>query len=399
MKNSLYLVAAVVTQLSVGSLRAQDPWAPDTQIADFRFNMPNGWARRETPGGTIIVPSDVGAGSAAFIGFLAPEPLHGDLSSWFAAKWIEWQREFRVVDVGTTPSAQTTMQGLEALRIYSRISSPALGFCVFVFGAVRVGSQVEAYYFVSNANRWSYLNDLESFEHSLQFGSAPAIAQRQHGSTTAVTQQSDNGAGTRLDGLYLGYRMRGATPFESTHFEYLVFFPNGNVIRMLPFEGLEHFDFAAEVRNSRQYCGRYSGRGGSLTIHWGDNTFETVTTADSGLSVGGDSYFPVASSDGLTLEGIYRREGADLAQYGIRFTREGQFEENGILPLVAYALTEDKKIPRSPGRGTYHIAKNTLTLAYGDGRTVALSFFVWPAEPGSRPKAIHVETFRMVRDR
>jgi hypothetical protein len=381
----LALVAAIASPLA-----AQDPWKPDTQVGDFEFNIPSGWARRDSRDGPTLVPNDVGRGSVAYIGFLAAAPVGSDLRSWFDARWREWQRQFRVVDAGATPSADRTSQGLERLRIYTRISSSALGFCAFVFGAVRVGDRVESYYFVSNANRWSYLNDLEALEHSLQFANVPGAEHQ----SRAVTQAGTAGG---LDGLYIGYRMRGATPYESTHFEYLVFFPDGNVIRTLPWEGLEHFDFAATVKSSREYCGRYTVSGGRVTMHWGDNSIETAARATDHLEISGDSYFPVSSADGLTLNGVYRREGQDLARYGIRFTPDGRFAENGMLPLVAYSLTSEKNISQAPGAGTYRIGKNTLTLSYADGRRIALSFFVWPAESGSMPTAIHVDTYRLVR--
>ena len=390
-KNSLFLVAASAASLVASTLNAQDAWKPDTRIGDFRFMMPVSWKRVDLRGGAQLVPSDLDGNSKAFIGFLAPQELHGDLRTWFDAQWADFGRQFKIVDQGT-PTAGKTSQGLDYLRIYTRISSPSLGFGSFVFGAVQVGSRVEAYFFFSNANRYSYLNDLAALEQSLEFanGSADTIGE------TAVTDQGTAGG---LDGLYLGYRMRGATAFESTHFEYLVFFPDGNAIRNLPFEGLEHFDFAAAVKTSREYCGRYRLNGDTVTITWGDRSEETGLRSASGLKIRGDSYFPVSKSDGLTLDGIYRREGADLARYGIRFTTAGRFEENGMLPLIAYALTTDKQINQAPGSGTYRIGNNTLTLQYADGRTIALSFFVWPAEPGPRPQAIHVETFRLIRDR
>jgi hypothetical protein len=338
------------------------------------------------------VPSDLASGSKAFIGFLAPQELHGDLRSWFDREWAAFAQQFHIVDQAS-PTAGRTVQGCPFLRIYTRISSASLGFGSFVFGAVEVGSRVEAYFFFSNANRWSYLNDLEALEQSVEFASAPTD------STTRVAAAQGGTAGG-LDGLYIGYRMRGATPFQATHFEYLVFFPDGNAIRNLPFEGLEHFDFATAVRSSRAYCGRYRLRGDTLTINWGDRSTETAQRTTQGLTIGGDSYFHVSPADGLTLEGIYRREGADLARYGIRFTTDGRFEENGMLPRIAYALTTDKHIDQAPGRGSYRIGKNTITLHYDDGRAVALSFFVWPNEPGPRPpSAIHVEAFRLVRDR
>lgn len=395
MKNSLWLALAIVSPLV--AVRAQDPWAPDTHVGDFGFNMPAGWSRQDGPGGTRLVPNDVGTG-VAFIGFLPPQPLHGDLAAWFQAAWGDWQQQFRVMDSGVRPEAHRTTQGLAALRVYSRITSPRLGFSAFVFGAVQVGDQVESYYFVSNANRWSYLDDLRAFEQSLQFANAAPVASAQRATTDSTPAVQAGGASTGLDGLYIGYRMRGATPYESTHFEYLVFFPDGNAMRTLPWEGLEHVDFAEAVKSSRPYCGRYTMDGNRILIRWGDNSTETAVRAAAQLRIGSDSYFPVAKSNDLTLDGVYRREGTDLARYGIRFTTDGRFIENGMLPLVAYSLTSDKHIAQAPGKGAYHIASNTLTLRYDDGRQIALSFFIWPAESGSQPSAIHVETYRLVRD-
>ena len=168
-------------------------------------------------------------------------------------------------------TAGSAAQGFERLRVYTRISSPTLGFGNFVFAAVQVGNRVEAYFFLNTADRYSYLNDLEALEQSLHFatGAPPRDPLASAGAT---------GTASGLDGLYLGYRMRGATPYESTHFEYLVFFPDGNALRFLPDSGLEPFrDFAAEVKKSRQYCGRYRVNGSRVTILWGDNTTETGT--------------------------------------------------------------------------------------------------------------------------
>lgn len=385
------LAAAMAGALHVNAVHGQDCWKPDTQIGDFQFTMPEGWKRVEGRDITTLVPGDVAQGSVAHIGLLAAQPLNGDFRAWFDSKWTEWQQQFKAVD-GYDPKSDRTAQGFELLRAYTRISSPALGFGTFVFAAVRVGTRAEAYYFVDTSGRWSYLEtDLPNFEHSLRFADH---------STPAHADDSTGVAGG-LDGLYIGYRMRGATPFERTHFEYFVFFPDGTAIRFLPETGLEHFDFAAEAKKSPDYCGCYRVSGNRVTIRWGNNSTETgaLSTGPEGtLKIRGDSYFPVATADGLALDGTYRFPGADLAPSFIRFSPDGHFEENGMLPLVASSLTAERQIDPAPGRGTYRIAKNTVTLLYNDRRTVPLSFFVWPDGPGQRPGAIHVNTYRLVRD-
>ncbi len=376
LRRLVILAAFAVGQRS--ALWSQDAWKPDTQIGNFQFDIPAGWAVRNTPPGPSLVPTDLASGSAAFIGFVPSHSLSGDFRTWFDARWMEWQQQFRVVDA-TAPDAGTTAEGFDRLRLYARISSPTYGFCVFIYGAVHVGDRVESYFFISNADRESYLTDVESFESSLQFRKRALPA---------------TGATGGLDGLYIGYRTRGATPFEATHFEYLVFFPDGNAIRYLPEEGLEHFDFKAALKASRQYCGRYRAQATDVAITWGDNSTERAVRSATELKIGGDSYFPVSNANGLTLDGTYRREGQDLAARAFRFTSDGRFSEDSMLTLVAHTGAD-----LAAGHGTYRIATNTLTLRYDDGRTVSLSFFIWPNDPGPRPAAIHVNTYRLVRDR
>jgi hypothetical protein len=385
----LSLAICHVVVLSVGELHAQDCFKTDSRVGDLAFVMPTGWKRVDGRDVTTLVPGDVPQGKVAQIGLFAAQGLSGDLRSWFDAQWAEWEKQFKAVD-GYDPQAERTAEGNEALRVYTRISSPSIGFGAFVFGAVRVGTRVQAYYFIDNSDSYTYLEtDLPSFEHSLRFGtSAPAAAD---------SQTAPGG----LNGLYIGYRMRGATAFEQTHFEYLVFFPDGTAIRFLPDSGLEHFDFMTEVKKSRDYCGCYRVSGDRVTMQWGNNSAETAvvsTGSERTLKIRGDTYFPVSASDGLRLDGTYRFAATDLAAKFIRFSPDGNFEDGGMLPLVISAAT-GRSVDQTRGSGTYRIAKNTLTLLYGDGRMVAISFFVWPAEPGPRPGAIHVNTYRLVRDR
>ena len=385
------LVASILALVAGRQSRAQDPWKLDTRIGDFQFDMPNGWKQVSTTNGPAITPTDAAPNAVALIAFAPSEQLAGDLRSWFDAHWAQWRARFRVVDNGQ-PDADRTPQGLERLRVYTRISSPAIGFASFVFAAIRVGDHVESYYYVNNTDRWSYLNDLTDLERGLRVANAPAaVASDDSGA-------AQTGGAIALDGLYVGYKMRGLAGLQS-HFEYLVFFPDGNALRTLPWEGLEHVDFAAMVKHSREYCGRYRVLGDRLTVTWGDNSVETAIRSGGTLKFGHDSYFPVSSADGLALDGAYSREGADLASRSIRFTPGGRFTEDGMLPLIAYSLTSENHIAQSPGSGTYRLAKNTLTLAYDDGRRVALSFYVLASdEGGQRPSAIHVETFRLVRN-
>lgn len=386
----LCLAICCVLVLGARELQAQDCFKTDSRVGAAAFVMPTGWKRVDGRDVTTLVPGDLPQGRVAQISLLAAQPLSGDLRSWFDAQWAEWEKQFKAVD-GYDPQSDRTTEGNEALRVYTRISSPSIGFGAFVFGAVRFGTRVQAYYFIDNSDSYTYLEtDLPSFEHSLRFGTGAA-------STAAESKAAEGG----LNGLYIGYRMRGATAFEQTHFEYIVLFPDGTAIRFLPDSGLKLFNFITEVKKSRDYCGCYRVSGDRVTIQWGNNSTETAVVSagpERTLKIRGDSYFPVSASDDLKLNGTYRFAATDLAAKFIRFSPDGNFEDSGMLPLVISSAT-GRTVDPSPGGGRYRIAKNTLTLLYGDGRAVAISFFVWPAEPGPRPGAIHVNTYRLVRDR
>lgn len=368
-----------------GSVSAQDAWKPDTQIGDFQFNMPSGWKQIEgRNGGPMLVPKNLQQGSTAVIDFLPAQELSGDLRSWFNAAWAQWQQQFKVVDAGKI-EAEHNPNGFDLLRLEARVSNQQLGYCEFVFVAAQVGKKVEAYYFLSNAGYYSYRNAFDDFQHSLQFANNPTAPHHKQ-------DQAQPGAGGGLNGVYVGYRMRGTIRPDESHIEYLVFFPDGNAIRYLPEEGFDNFNFRRALRESRDYCGRYRVAGSQVTINWADNNTERATRSGNTLKIGGDSYFATNKDDGLKLNGTYRREGADLARYFIRFTADGRFKENGMLNLVAYSGGNT-----SPGSGTYSIANNTLHLSYSDGRKISFSLFIFSQdEAGEQPRMIHVNTYALL---
>lgn len=381
----LYIAFALWVLAPVGSGVAQDVWKPDTQIGDFQFNMPQGWKKvAGRNGGPMLVPTNLQKGSTAAIDFLPSQELNGDLRSFFNTAWAEWQKQFKVVQTGTV-QAKHHPNGFDLLELDARVSNPQLGYCEFVFAVAQVGHKAEAYYFLSNAGYYSYRDAFTDFEHSLSFANNPATRSR------AAAKPGSAGG---LDGLYVGYKMRGLTGLK-THFEYLVFFPDGNVIRFLPEPGLDNFDFRKALRSSRDYCGRYSVAASRVTIEWADNNTENAARSGQDLKISGDSYFQVSKDDGLMLKGTYRREGSDLAQHFIRFSADGHFAENGMLPLLAYSGSNS-----SPGNGQYTISNNTLHLNYSDGRKIKLSFFIFSQdEAGERPAMIHVNTYVLLREK
>ena len=363
--------------LTPSLLSAQDAWRPDTQVGNYLFNLPNGWKKIDTWDGPTLAPKNLPKGGVCFISFLPSQELKRSLRSEFSSKWEEWQRQFKVSQAGEI-TCEHHKNGFDTLRIDARVYNPQLGYSEFVFALAQVGTRAEGYYWINNTGYYSYRDSLEEFEHSLQFADSP----KEHG-----PQPPAQGTFGGLHGLFVGYKMRGLIGLNS-HFEYLVFFDDGNVIRYLPEQGLEHFKVAEAVKTSRDYCGRYAVHNNQVSIVWGNNDEEVATSAGSSLKIGLDSYSPAPDVSGLKLSGIYQREGADLAQYGIQFSRDGHFAENGMLTLLAYAGSDT-----APGRGTYSIDNYTLTLSYSDGRRISLSFFVFPQAELQERGTIHVNTY------
>ncbi len=378
--SAMHLVAAF--SLLAFAVSPQDAWQPDTKVGDFRFNLPDGWKRVESKSGPMLVPKDLPKGGACFIDFVPTQDLQGDFRSWFKSAWAQWQRQFKVQQAGEI-TAEHNPNGFDVLRIDARVSNQALGYSEFVFAGVHAGNRVAGYYWVNNTGYYSYSNSLSDFEHSLFFGKGPP--------SKGASTEAKAGVPGGLQGLYIGYKMRGMTGLR-THFEYLVFVSDGNVVRYLPEQGLDNFNFRDALRTSRDYCGRYRMNGKQITITWADNTTETGAHEGTALKIEGDSYVPVPSSDGLKLNGAYHQEGSGAAPYVIRFSPDGRFSDNGMLNLVNYQNDTQKG-----GHGTYRIGNNTITLSYADGRKVPLSFFIFgEKEAGPVPNRIHINTYPLV---
>jgi hypothetical protein len=360
----------------------EDYWKPDTQVGDFQFNLPDGWKKMQTRDGTILVPANLSGNTVVTIGFLPAETPTGDPRSWFASKWAEWQRQFKVLQAGEVETSHNS-NGFDVLSVEARVTNQRVGYSQFVFAAAEVGNRVEPYYFMCNTSCYDERDAFDDFQHGLTFANLKS------------SRLSEEGTGTAggLKGLYVGWRWKGAYEVK-IHLSYVVFFPDGNVIRYLPKEGLENFDFGAALRKSRDSCGRYRMNGNRFTITWGNHATEPGVREGAKLQIGEDGldYQLTARSDGLKLNGNYHPERSEQPG-SIRFTPDGHFTENGVLKAVDYAGPDF-----SPGTGSYHIKDNTLTLSYDDGRSIAVSFFVFADEDGShQPKLIHLNTYALQR--
>jgi len=369
------------------SAAGPDPWAPDGQVGDLQFNVPDGWKQMQTREGTRMVPNGLAQNAVVVIGVLPTETLGGDPYSWFRVTWAKWKTQMNLIDSGD-PENKHNPNGFDVLRSYSRAYSQRLGNATFILAAAVSGNRVAPYFYLCNSNcgYGEYQDGFQDFELSLTLASLGS----------SMTNTSGPGSPGGLQGLYVTFRASEGDVATGTFkirgsIAYLAFFPDGNVIRNLPKEGLQNLDFRAAIRKSRESCGRYRLDGNTVNITWGDNSTMTGVRDGTKMRFGNDMlpYQPAAHSDGLRLNGTYRPERGDPRSY-LRFSPDGHFAESGVLPAVDFAAP--------PGSGSYDIKDNTLTLSYGDGRSVKISFLVFADEEGSRqPATIRLNNYALLR--
>jgi hypothetical protein len=373
------LVGAVTNAQSVGSLQ---------------FRIPAGWSRVDRPPGMVLVPPGVPPGKSAMLMISPPETLSGDLGAWGRHAWGEVRKSW-VVERGGELKPGRSQSGLETLTVEAslRDTQSAGNRYYNFFQAVRVGSQVQYFQFLSNADDQlaQHLEGVHAFEASVTASSAPPPAPppAMAGGSDLVSpsftwEKSERPKGSAgLDGLYHGVTLgMGSRPFSSVvSFKdsnvFYAFFSDGRVYTSLPEEGLENFNLAYWHSKNPAWCGTYRLAGDSGEIAFdGDPRRHRLKRSGKGIEVDGVHLALLDPLDGVHFEGTFRRQdwqtlvGPQKSSY-IRLSRDGRFDEQGLFQ-IAYMMWWRPKGPlmpdARPGSGTYVVSNNSLTLIYSDGR-------------------------------
>ena len=137
----------------------------------------------------------------------------------------------------------------------------------------------------------------------------------------------------------------------------MTFVPGGRFIARLPEEGLAGFDYAEAARKNPEAKGTYKVEGNLVRIAWAEGGGKTLKrSADGDLWEDRTNWTPLPKCDGLRLNGKYSVQWNEYsARNFIRFSRDGRFEESGLLQQIGWKRTEVRQ-----GTGTYSIRDNTL---------------------------------------
>ena len=231
------------------------------------------------------------------------------------------------------------------------------------------------------------------------YESAHAIVPKKLGSDNSnLTSSQKNNQRVGADGFTGIYRMLrpkalniNNTGYESGYYiEHITFLPGGHLYWDLPPEGLLYFDPAVAQRAYPDDWGSYEFKNGEIHILRGpDKEKYIITRNGDGLnnppSLGKGSFRPVPASDGLRLEGNYRRHASEPT---ISFTKNGQFTDGGIFRFFGTLGRLDGSTYMDDGiggSGTYIIEQNTLELKYSDGRIKRHVFIAFPETLVDKP--------------
>ena len=201
--------------------------------------------------------------------------------------------------------------------------------------------------------------------------------------------------GGKLDGIYFGLRRLPPTDgsfVSRVAKSYVTFFPDGTVFWRLPGEGRDAFDAAASRKAFPDRWGTYKVVGDEVHLDGVERRFTIKAKREGDKLRMNDprvTFTPVPGCTGIKLHGLYRRHPSEP---GIRFARDGTFEDGGVLSVLGEIQKNDGRLERDDGKGgagTYAVRDNTLHLKYADGRAKKVAFHVLPTEMAD-PSPTHV---------
>lgn len=458
---SLFLVVSIF-------LSAQTPPA-ENQAGDFLFQIPPGWQRTDRLPKTFLAPI-AAANSSTYIQIAGYDLGNNDLQAGFTAELAGLEKAYRVLTRGQTTFEHSPNGFDYYAATLAVADSSGKQWAMAVFGAQYGHRLETVVFMTSEPQpqiRNAYIQDLQNFLGTVHFGPAQSVAQGPKTSTqrSAAQRPADGATAPASNASARSIERNMSTPpsgpmsfnqlptvpgkfngiFRATptqevdpstldiadpsrntpNYQYLVLFSDGSAMRGLPDMGLNAYK--ASVRLDISGGGNAAARWGvySMAGNQGRVVFASPTAAGqqlvSGRLVGdawtiqefpdhlvvnGNSFiFMDGGTAGQKLEGTYKPFG-DRKKPGISFTRDGQFDDEGILKTggatgigiaggglaIGYAFNSP-----GPGRGMYHIGNYTLNLNYANGQSPPVLFWIDPATPNAQVIYLGNVKFQLVK--
>jgi hypothetical protein len=212
---------------------------------------------------------------------------------------------------------------------------------------------------------------------------------------------------------------------KTPQYSFLTFFPDGRVKKGLVTRGLDEYldesqmrhDIASGGKTAAQW-GMYRIAGSSGQIVFADGRLGgqqlvsglrgeawPIAISPDRLEIRGQAYVRLFGGNKMLLEGVYKPFG-DAKAKGISFTRDGEFDDEGILDsgtataigvtgggvAMGYGFTSP-----GPGRGTYNIVHYGLHLHYANGKAPDALFFLEPGEGKEGAETLYINNVKYQR--
>lgn len=436
----------------------------ESQAGDFLFQIPPGWQRVDQSPKTFLVPAAAGADSSTYIQMAGFDLGNNDLQAGFDAEVAGMSRAYRIL---TTPaqSFQHSPRGFDYYSSTMAVADQnGKKWAMAIFGA-KYGARLETVLFMTSETqpdtRNAYLAALQGFLDSVHFGPAQPSQPNSPGHTTASAKSpspatsggSIGAVGYERDmslppsgpmsfnqlptvpGKFNGiFRASAKEPLDPStldiadpsrntpNYRYLVLFSDGSAMRGLPDMGLSAYKASVrlDISGGGNSCARWGvyrmagnqgtvvfanprAAGQQLVTHKLVGDAWNIQEYPDRLDVNDNSYVLLeGGAKGQKLEGIYKPFG-DRQKPGISFTRDGEFNDEGILKTggatalgivggglaIGYAFNSP-----GPGRGTYYAGNYTLNLNYSNGQAPPVLFWI---EPGSNGQVIYLGNVKFLR--
>ena len=453
-----WLAALALAAILGPKIPAQNS-ASESRAGDFIFKLPAGWTRVDQGEKTILLAPGSTLNSPATLVSIQGFDMAGfDLQTAFRAGWQGIVQANKVQTNGQIVS-QHSANGLDYLYAAGVVDVNGTRWGVSLMGA-QYGRRFETLQLRSSeAPNQLSAEGLDDLLTSIRFGPAlPATASKGEPSTPpggsapasttrsiernpslpATGPMSANQLPTipgKFAGIFRAPVPGGADVLASLEiydpgrntpdFQFLVFYPDGTVLRGLPEMGLD--DYVASVRldisGGGKSCAKWgvyrmSGdRGQVVFASPGAAGQQLVSRRFVGdvwaiqefsdkLRVNGSDYSLLdGGAAGMKIEGTFKPFG-DRKRPGITFHRNGEFLDEGILKTggstalgivgggvaIGYGFSSP-----GPGPGTYRISNYTLHLNYSNGQRPGVMFWLEPGSSRNDVRTIYLGNVRLQR--
>jgi hypothetical protein len=447
-----WMVALLVC---VPALIAQTNLQPDTHVGDFNFKMPEGWERMPAQSGSVatLTATHTSPGTSTIIA-LGSYGIVTDLKTSFTKVWQTLQQQSRLQQKGQIATNRLP-GGNESMAVSATMADRDGKQWNEMILLAQNGNRSELVLFATNDLQpdaySSAYHALIALLASLRFtpedalpgaastnqnqligtGGPPARSESRSGSmwqasnSQVVVMPAPAG---RLSGIYRApaaqvpsaANLDFADPASHTpNHAFLTFFPDGRVKRGLIQRGFNEYKDESQFRhdiasggNTASQWGLYQISGGQGSIVFADARLAGqqlvsglrgeiwgFTVGQGSLQVNGVTYTLLDGGIGLALEGTFKPSG-DRSQPGIRFTRDGQFVDEGILDThsntavgivggglgIGYGFSS----PHA-GSGTYRISNYGLVISYANGQAPSTLFFLDGGADRNAPQVLYID--------